>query len=314
VIPAVSYDQRRRELLLHCRGQPGRPGKRISNRPSAFSPSAVRSARADLGRAEAIEKSHGRIETRRIETTAPLQAAVGRIYRITGDGSCMARQPSTPSARSPISPRSRLVPADCLRFRGRAWGSGAPLHCALDVTCREDHASAHVGHAPYVLAAFRNTALTLKRRLGYKLAEGFEHFAEHLLAATWNCRAFSAPRRTEAISDTSSAPRCLAYLLIPLACVAGGSRMRVRSTKIRARPWRWEAGAPIRGNSVVRYVAWYQGISTVLPVVFRASSAACARAASFRLNVWLTWIFTTPLPTTSNRSAATRSRSLRFAV
>jgi hypothetical protein len=34
-----------------------------------------------------------------------------------------------------------------------------------------------------VLAAFRNTALTIIRRLGCKVVKGFEHFAEHCLAA-----------------------------------------------------------------------------------------------------------------------------------
>jgi len=48
-----------------------------------------------------------------------------------------------------------------------------------DVSCRKDQARAHAGHAPQGLAAFRDTALTLIRRLGYKVAEGFEHFAEH---------------------------------------------------------------------------------------------------------------------------------------
>ena len=57
------------------------------------------------------------------------------------------------------------------------------LHYVRDVTCREDQARTHAGHAPQVLAAFRNTALTLIRRLGYKVVEGFEHFAEHRLAA-----------------------------------------------------------------------------------------------------------------------------------
>lgn len=48
---------------------------------------------------------------------------------------------------------------------------------------REDQARANAGNAPQVLAAFRNTALTLIRRLGYKVVEGFEYFAEHRLAA-----------------------------------------------------------------------------------------------------------------------------------
>ena len=56
------------------------------------------------------------------------------------------------------------------------------------------------------------------------------------------------------------------------------------------------------------------GINTVLPVVLRDSSAMWAAAASFSGKVWLTVIFTAPFCTTSNRSAATFSRSARFAV
>jgi hypothetical protein len=58
-----------------------------------------------------------------------------------------------------------------------------------DVTCREDQARAHAGHTPQVFAAFRNTTLTISRRLGYKVVEGFEYFAEHRLAAIEAVRA-----------------------------------------------------------------------------------------------------------------------------
>ena len=36
----------------------------------------------------------------------------------------------------------------------------------------------HVGNAPQALAACRNTALTLLRRMGLRIVEGFEHFAD----------------------------------------------------------------------------------------------------------------------------------------
>jgi predicted transposase YbfD/YdcC len=59
------------------------------------------------------------------------------------------------------------------------WGIENRLHYVRDVTCREDQARTNAGHAPQVLAALRNTALTVIRRLGFKPVEGFEHFAEH---------------------------------------------------------------------------------------------------------------------------------------
>ena len=67
------------------------------------------------------------------------------------------------------------------------------LHHVRDVSCREDQARTHVGNAPQVLAACRNTALTLLRRMGLKIVERFEHSAEHRSEAS----ATVIQRRTE---------------------------------------------------------------------------------------------------------------------
>lgn len=90
-------------------------------------------------------------------------------------------------------PPERAGPADLLALSREHWGIENRLHYVRDVTCREDQARAHAGNAPQVLAAFRNTVLTLIRRLGYQIVEGFEHFAEHRLAAIEAVRG----RRTE---------------------------------------------------------------------------------------------------------------------
>ena len=70
-------------------------------------------------------------------------------------------------------------PARLLALSREHWGIENKLHHVRDVTCREDQARTHAGHAPQVLAALRNTALTVVRRLGFKPVKGFEHFAEH---------------------------------------------------------------------------------------------------------------------------------------
>lgn len=77
----------------------------------------------------------------------------------------------------------RAGPEQLLALSRAHWGIENGLHYIRDVSCREDQARTHAGHAPEVLAACRNTALTLLRRLGYKIVEGFEHFAEHRPAA-----------------------------------------------------------------------------------------------------------------------------------
>jgi predicted transposase YbfD/YdcC len=59
------------------------------------------------------------------------------------------------------------------------WAIENRLHYVRDVTWREDQARTNAGSAPEALAALRNTAMTVIRRLGFKPVEGIEHFAEH---------------------------------------------------------------------------------------------------------------------------------------
>lgn len=77
----------------------------------------------------------------------------------------------------------RAGPAQLLALSHAHWGIENRLHHVRDVTCREDQARTHARHAPQALAALRNTALTLLRRLGFRPVEGLEHFAEHRQAA-----------------------------------------------------------------------------------------------------------------------------------
>jgi hypothetical protein len=127
------------------------------NRPSGlFPPSAVWSAPPDLGRAETIEKSHGRIETRRIETTASLNAflapdwaGVAQVCRISRERivrgkktmetvyaitSLTAEQASPPSLACSV--------AQLLALSRAHWGIENRLHYVRDATCREDQARA----------------------------------------------------------------------------------------------------------------------------------------------------------------------------
>lgn len=76
----------------------------------------------------------------------------------------------------------RARPEQLLALPRAHWGIENCLHYVRDVSRGEDQARIRAGHAPEVLAACRNTALTLIRRLGYKVVEGSEHFEEHRLA------------------------------------------------------------------------------------------------------------------------------------
>ena len=166
----------------------------------AASPSAEWTAPPDLARAETIEKSHGRIETRQIETTSsladyltPAWAGAAQVCRITRERIIRGKKTiETVHAITSLT-AERASAADLLALSRAHWGIENQLHYVRDVTFREDQARSHAGHAPQALAACRNTALTLIRRLGYKVVEGIEHFAEHRIEAV----AVVFGRRTE---------------------------------------------------------------------------------------------------------------------
>ena len=75
--------------------------------------------------------------------------------------------------------RQQAGPSALLALSRGHWETENRLHHVRDVSYREDQARTHVGNAPQALVACRNTALTLLRRMGLRIVEGFEHFAEH---------------------------------------------------------------------------------------------------------------------------------------
>lgn len=150
----------------------------------------MQSAPSDLRHTETIEKSHGRIETRRLETTSaltgylsPLWSGVAQVCRLTRERIRRGKKTIETVYAITSLTAERAGPEQLLALSRAHWGIENCLHYVRDVSCREDQARTHAGHAPEVLAACRNTALTILRRLGYKIVEGFEHFAEHRLAA-----------------------------------------------------------------------------------------------------------------------------------
>ena len=153
-------------------------------------PSAVWSPPPDLRQTETIEKGHGRIETRRLEVTATLDEhlgsswpGLGQVCRLTRERIVRGKT-STETVYAITSLTADEAGADRLLALSREhWGIENTLHYVRDVTCREDQVRTNAGHAPQVLAAMRNTALTVLRRRGFKPVEGFEHFAEHRQAA-----------------------------------------------------------------------------------------------------------------------------------
>jgi predicted transposase YbfD/YdcC len=154
------------------------------------SPATEWSPAPDLQQAETIEKGHGRIETRRLETTASVTEhlaaswpGLGQVCRLSRERIIRGTESTETVYAITSLTAGEAGPARLLELSREHWGIENKLHYVRDVTCREDQARANAGHTPQVLAALRNTVLTIVRRLGFKPVEGFEYFAEHRRAA-----------------------------------------------------------------------------------------------------------------------------------
>lgn len=135
---------------------------------------------------ETTEKGHGRIEIRRLEATAsltaylaPAWAGIAQVCRITRQRIIGGKESVEVVYGITSLPRDKADAARLLELARAHWGIENRLHYVRDVTCREDATRTRAENAPQVLAALRNTALTIIRRCGFRPVEGFEHFAEH---------------------------------------------------------------------------------------------------------------------------------------
>lgn len=153
---------------------------------AAIPPCAPGSLPPDLASAETIDKEHGRIETRTLQATSSLAAylapawpGLAQVCRITRRRLVRGVE-SVETAYAITSLTAGIADAARLLALSRShWGIENRLHYVRDVACREDQCRTRTRAAPQVLAAIRNTALTIIRRSGRKPMEGFEHFAEH---------------------------------------------------------------------------------------------------------------------------------------
>lgn len=128
---------------------------------------------------------HGRVEVRRLEATERLRGyldwpglkRVCRIRRSRRVGG--VEQNETRYAITSLN-RAKADAAALLDLSRGHWGIENRLFCVRDVTFREDACRTRTGALPQVLAAIRNTVITLLRRMGFvNIAEGREHFAEN---------------------------------------------------------------------------------------------------------------------------------------
>jgi len=137
----------------------------------------------DFRSATSVEKSHGRLEERTLQSTDLLNDYLewpgpGLLPDPTLSAWCPSVPPNR--LRHHQSTKGKASPQDLLALARQHWGIENRLFCVRDVMFREDACRVRTGSLPQVLAALRNTCITAFRRLGYtNNVEGLEHFSEH---------------------------------------------------------------------------------------------------------------------------------------
>jgi hypothetical protein len=135
----------------------------------------------DLRTFEATDKGHGRIETRKITTSAeivphlewPGAAQVARLERTRRIG----EKESVEIAYLITSlSADEAGPKRLLELNRGHWGIENKLHYVRDVTMNEDRCRVRAGARP--LAALRNLVTSLIRKRGLSIPEARENFRE----------------------------------------------------------------------------------------------------------------------------------------
>ena len=81
-------------------------------------------------------------------------------------------------------PATIAIPERVLALKRGHWGIENGLHYVKDVTMGEDHSTIHKDHGPKIMAALRNTAISLLRRAGFStIAARLRYNSTHPQAA-----------------------------------------------------------------------------------------------------------------------------------
>jgi predicted transposase YbfD/YdcC len=139
--------------------------------------------------AQTQEKAHGRLERRRIRVSSELNEyadwpglqqvfEIRRRWRYKGVWKESIRYGVT------SLPASLAIPERVLTLKRGHWGIENRLHYVKDVTMGEDRSTVHKDHGPKIMAALRNTVVSLLRRAGFStIAARLRHNSVHPEAA-----------------------------------------------------------------------------------------------------------------------------------
>ncbi len=134
-----------------------------------------------------VDQAHGRFETRRLTASTALNEyidwpGVRQVFECTytrknlrtGEVACQTHYGITS-----LEP-NRATAADLLRLKRGHWAIENKSHWIRDMLLGEDASQVRCGAIPAVMAALRNTALSILRLAGYEaIAKTMRYFAAH---------------------------------------------------------------------------------------------------------------------------------------
>src|SRR6266571_1304787 len=144
--------------------------------------------------AHTTDKGHGRVEIRSIRVSSELQGysdwpGLDQVLQIR------RRWPSKGQWREEVRygvsslPATIGIPQRLLKLKRGHWTIENGLHYVKDVTMGEDRSTVHADNGPKIMAALRNTAISLLRRAGFSTIAarlryncGHPHAVLHLLS------------------------------------------------------------------------------------------------------------------------------------
>ena len=144
-------------------------------------------AKAHTDTASTVEKAHGYITTRTLTTSTLLNEhltwpGLAQVYEYRSERKHIRTQKITHHVQYGITSLSphQATAKRLLQLRRGHWAIENLSHRTRDVLLGEDASQVRCGNIPQVMAALRNTVLTLLRICGYThIAKAFRFFAAH---------------------------------------------------------------------------------------------------------------------------------------
>ena len=147
--------------------------------------------------AHTTNKGHGRMEIRSIRVSSELQGysdwpGLDQVFQIRRRWQSKGQWREEVRYGVSSLPATIGIPERLLKLKRGHWTIENGLHYVKDVTMGEDRSTVHVDNGPKIMAALRNTAISLLRRAGFstiaarlRYNSGHPHAALHVLSLSF---------------------------------------------------------------------------------------------------------------------------------